>query len=240
MRSRQLELTNRCGGPIDHVDLAVVPRALGFFTHERSRSRSTASRSTAEWTTSINLRVPLAELARRRHGRRSACRSASTLARAPDAFTARTEPDNGVLSFGQWFPIVSTEHDVYGLGDPQISFTADAIRLDLTTTTPLPRDAVACPGLVHAPRGTGTAWACEVTDVRDFSFVVNPRFRLTSRRVDGTAMRVYTETVGGAATADLACRRSSAWPRRSASTRGPTSCWRRSARAAASAWSTRA
>jgi hypothetical protein len=71
--------------------------------------------------------------------------------RAPDAFTARTSRENGVLSFGQWFPIVSTEHDVYGIGDPQITFTADAIRLDLTTTEALPRNAVACPGLLRAP-----------------------------------------------------------------------------------------
>ena len=52
-----------------------------------------------------------------------------------------------MLSFGQWFPILSTEHDVYGLGDPQVSFTADVIRLELTTTSALGRNAVACPGL---------------------------------------------------------------------------------------------
>ena len=61
---------------------------------------------------------------------------------------ARTSAENGVLSFGQWFPIVSTEHEVYGIGDPQISYTAESVRLELTTTTALPRDAVACPGLV--------------------------------------------------------------------------------------------
>ena len=40
--------------------------------------------------------------------------------------------------------------------------------------------------------------------MRDFSFVVNPRFRLTQRDVDGVDLRVYTETVEGAATAALA------------------------------------
>ena len=124
--------------------------------------------------------------------------------RSPDAFTARTSAENGVLSFGQWFPIVSTEHDVYGLGDPQVSFTADVIRLELTTTSALGRNAVACPGLREAPGASGTAWTCESTDVRDFSFVVNPRFRLTERTVGDTDLRVYTETVSGAATADLA------------------------------------
>jgi hypothetical protein len=123
---------------------------------------------------------------------------------SPDAFTARLSRANGVISFGQWFPIVSIEHEVYGLGDPQISFTADAIRLDLETTTELGRDAVACPGLVSAPDSTGTTWTCESTDVRDFSFVVNPRFRLTERSVDGIQLRVYTETVTGESTADLA------------------------------------
>ena len=111
-----------------------------------------------------------------------------------------------MLSFGQWFPIVSTEHDVYGLGDPQISFTADAIRLELTTTSALGRDAVACPGLRDAPETSGTAWTCQSTDVRDFSFVVNPRFRLTERTVGDTDLRVYAETVRAADTADLAAQ----------------------------------
>ena len=157
----------------------------------------------AEWTTSINLRVPLDDL-----GAGEAVdiglAFGLTLATSPDAFSARLSSENGVLSFGQWFPILSTEHEVYGLGDPQISYTADAISLDLETTTPLARDAVACPGLVSAPDGTGTSWRCEVTDVRDFSFVVNPRFRLTETDANGTAIRVYTETVSGAATAELA------------------------------------
>jgi aminopeptidase N len=58
--------------------------------------------------------------------------------------------------------------------------------------------------MLSAPAGPGTSWVCESTDVRDFAFVVNPRFRLTERTVDGTRLRVYTETVSGAVTADLA------------------------------------
>jgi hypothetical protein len=124
--------------------------------------------------------------------------------RAPDAFTARLSRENGVLSFGQWFPIAGPEHDVYGMGDPQISWTANAIRLDLATTSALPHASVACPGLVAAPEVSGTAWTCEVEDVRDLSFVVNPRFQLTTRAVGDRMVRVYTETVGGGRTADLA------------------------------------
>ncbi len=197
----ELELTNRSAGAIDHVNLSVVPRALGYLTMEEPITVDGHEVET-EWTTSINLRVPL-DLAP------DATALISIPFRidvglSPDAFTARLSRANGVLSFGQWFPIVSTEHEIYGLGDPQISFTADAIRLELATTTALGRDAVACPGLASAPDTTGTSWTCESTDVRDFSFVVNPRFRLTERDVEGTQLRVYTETVSGAVTADLA------------------------------------
>jgi hypothetical protein len=198
----EIELTNRSATALHHVDLSVIPRALGYLSMNEPVLVDGAPAET-EWTTSINLRVPLDGL----QARESATIRVPfvlEVGRSPDAFTARTSRENGVLSFGQWFPIVSKEHEVYGLGDPQISFNAESIRLELTTTEPQPRDAVACPGLQSAPEGSGTRWTCETTDVRDFSFVVNPRFRLTQREVDGVDLRVYTETVGGGLTADLA------------------------------------
>jgi hypothetical protein len=100
--------------------------------------------------------------------------------------------------------MVSPEHDIYAVGDPRITRSAERIRLELTTTTPLPREAVACAGMVEAPRSRGTRWACEVENARDIGFVVNPRFRLTERRVGETRVRVYTESVDGSRTADLA------------------------------------
>ena len=198
----EITLTNRSHQTIDHVNLSLIPRALGFVTMDEPVTVD-GERAETEWTTAINLRVPLDDLST---DATAVIRVPFRLdvERAPDAFTARTSRENGVLSFGQWFPIVSTEHDVYGLGDPQISFSADAIRLELTTTTPMPRDAVACPGLEAAPDTTGTEWACEAHDVRDLGFVVNPRFRLTARTADGVDVRVYAETVDGARTADLA------------------------------------
>ena len=199
----ELRLENRGARPMEHVDLSVVPRALGWLVSDDLAVTVDGEEADAAWTTGINLRVPLDAL-----GVREATLIrvpfALEVGRAPDAFSARTSAEGGVLSFGQWFPIVSTEHDAYGLGDPQLSFTASTIRLDLTTTSALPRDAVACPGLVSAPGATGTAWSCQTDRVRDFSFVVNPRFRLTERTAGGHAIRVYTETVSGARTADLA------------------------------------
>jgi Peptidase family M1 domain len=199
---QRLTVTNRSSRTIDHLDLSVIPRALGYLAMPRPITVDGAQVET-RWTTGINLRVSIPKLAPLGT---TTLRIPFTLeiGRSPDAFTARTSVENAVLSFGQWFPIVSTEHDVYGLGDPQLSFTADRIRLELTTTTPLARDAVACPGLRAAPVASGTSWTCVSTDVRDFSFVVNPRFRLTRRSAGDIDLRVYTETVSGEATADLA------------------------------------
>jgi len=198
----ELTLTNESPFAIDHVNLGAVSRALGFLTITGAVTVDGSAVET-EWTTGINLRVPLDDLA-------PAAEAIIHIpfrldvARAPDAFTARLSRENGVLSFGQWFPILGPEHDVYGLGDPQITYSADAIRLELATTTDLPRDAVACPGLQAAPETAGRSWTCETADVRDFSFVVNPRFRLATRTVDDHEIRVYTETVAGDPTAALA------------------------------------
>ena len=197
-----LTVTNRSARTINYLNLSVVPRALGYLSMPDPITVDGAEVD-VRWTTGINLRVSLPNLAPRET---AMLRIPFTLeiGRSPDAFTARTSVENGVLSFGQWFPIVSTEHDVYGLGDPQLSFTADVIRFELTTTTSLGRNAVACPGLRAAPGTSGTSWTCRSNDVRDFSFVVNPRFNLTRRTVGDVDLRVYTETVSGAATADLA------------------------------------
>ncbi|MBW3613586.1 MAG: hypothetical protein KY392_06985 [Chloroflexi bacterium] len=196
-----IELTNRSRWTRTHVDLAFVPRALGFLVDEGPVTVDGIAVE-ASWTTDINLRVPLAV----EPGEEVRVQVPFTLAvgLAPPAFTARTSAANGVLSFGQWFPIVSTEHEVYGLGDSAVTYTAERIRFELTTTTPLPRDAVACAGLQAAPAERGTSWVCELERVRDFSFVVNPNFRLTTRDAAGIEVRVYTETVDGAATAGTA------------------------------------
>ncbi len=198
----EIELTNRSRWPAERVHLALVPRALDFVTMQEPVTVD-GEPVDATWATSISLRVPLGGL---EAGETARVRVPFRLdvGLAAPAFTARTSRENGVLSFGQWFPILSTEHEVYGMGDPAVTFTAERIRLTLTTTTPLPRDAVACPGLLSAPATTGTEWVCQADAVRDLSFVVNPRFRLETRQANGVEIRAYTETVDGARTADLA------------------------------------
>jgi hypothetical protein len=198
-----IRLTNRAALPLTYVNLNVQPRAFGFYRATGDITVDGTAAGTA-WTTGTNLRVALpAPLAA---GASATLRMPFrlTVGSAGGAFTARLSRDRGVLSFGQWLPMVSPEHDIYAMGDPRITRSAERIRVELTTTVPQPRNAVACPGLLEAPADSGTRWVCQIQNARDFSFVVNPRFRLTERRVGDTQMRVYTETVTGARTADLA------------------------------------
>ncbi len=198
-----LRVTNRAGLPISYLNISVLPRAFGFY-EPTGRLTVDGERVATRWTTGTNLRVSLGR--RLAPGEQATIRMPFrlTVGSAGGAFTARLSRDRGVISFGQWLPMVSPVLDSYGVGDPRVTTSAERITMDLTTTTRLPRDAVACAGLARAPAGSGTRWRCEIENARDFSFVVNPRFRLTRRTVDGIPMRVYTETVSGERTADLA------------------------------------
>lgn len=199
-----LTLTNRASHPIDHLNLSVIPRALGYLVADPA-VRADEKRVSTAWTTTTNLRI---DFARRLYPGRTTeitIQFGLNIGTSRDAFSARLSRENGVISLGEWFPIVSREHDSYGVGDPQVSFNAERIRLDLTTTAPLPRHSVACAGLVERPpQDTGTRWTCEAENVRDFSFVVNPNFVLTERTAGDTALRVYSQTTDGGITADLA------------------------------------
>ena len=191
-----IELTNRSASAIDHVNLSVMPRALGYLTMPEPVSVDGTEVST-EWTTGINLRVPLDDLEPRAT---ATVRVPFRLdvARSPDAFTARTSAENGVLSV---WPVVPDRVDRArglrpGRSADLVHRGDDPPRPD--DDTPLPRDAVACPGLGRGAGGDAApAWTCESTDVRDFSFVVNPRFRLTERSVDGAdAARLHRDRLG--------------------------------------------
>jgi hypothetical protein len=199
----QVTLTNRAQHAINHVNLSVLPRAFGYFSLTgpvRVASEVTSTR----WTTGTNLRVALGRWLGRGQSLTIRIPWRMTVGSSGGAFTARTSRDRGVISFGEWFPILSRPHDSYGVGDPQVTRTAEHITLNLTTTTLQPRNAVACPGRIHAPEVRGRHWTCVSERVRDFSFVVNPRFRLTTRLVDGIRLRVYTQTVDGRVTANKA------------------------------------
>jgi hypothetical protein len=201
--TERVTLTNRAAHPIDHVNLSILPRAFGYFAltgQVRAGGEPTATR----WTTCSNLRVSLGRWLDPGQTLSIRIPFKLTVGSSGGAFTARTSRDRGVISFGEWFPILSRPHDSYGVGDPQVTRTADQIRLDLVTRERHPRNTVACPGLVQAPETRGRHWTCVSEKVRDFGFLVNPRFRLTTRSVDGIQLRIYTQSVDGSVTSNKA------------------------------------
>jgi len=199
----RVTFTNRAGYPIGHVNLSVLPRAFGYFAFT-GKVLVNGEAADVSWTTTTNLRVELGQSLAPGQTARLRIPFRLRIGSSGGAFTARLSRDRGVISFGEWFPILSRQHDSYGVGDPQVTRTADEISLELTTSGPLPRNAVACAGLERAPATRGWHWRCRARQVRDFSFVVNPHFQLSRRWVDGVAIRVYTETVSGGITANRA------------------------------------
>ena len=201
----RVTLTNRSPREIDHVNLSVLPRAFGYFGFTGAVSIGGQAVG-KRWTTGTNLRVSLGRWLQPGQSLTLRVPFRLSVGSSGGAFTARTSRDRGVLSLGEWFPILSRVHDSYAVGDPQVTRTARQIRLELTTTTRQRRNAVACPGLRHAPAVRGRHWVCRINRARDFSLVVNPRFQLTTRHADGVRIKVYTESVGGGLTAEKAQR----------------------------------
>ena len=201
--NQTITLTNRASHAINAVNLSIIPRALNGFSLP-SVVKVDGVAATQSWTTTTNLRVNLGRNLARGQTTKLTLSYRIIPRLQSGAFSARLAREAGVTSFGEWFPIVSREHDSYGVGDPQVSFKAESIELRLTTTSDLPRHAVACPGRKEAPADVGRYWRCRTTDVRDFAFAVNPDYRYRSRRVGDTTIRVYTETVDGRVTLDKA------------------------------------
>ena len=232
-----LTLTNRAYRSIDHLNLSVIPRALGYLAMDEVVTVDGEEVAT-EWTTTTNLRVPLPERLAPNAAVEVRIPFRLAVGASGGAFSARLSRDNGVISFGEWFPILSRPHDSYGVGDPQVSYTAEQIRLDLTTTSPLGRHAVACPGLSIAPAPQArTGCARPIASVTSHSWSTR-----TSGSRPGSWMTPPCGSIPRPSPAALPPTRprrpSSASIGRSARTRGLTWSWPRWVRTAGSAWNT--
>jgi hypothetical protein len=94
------------------------------------------------------------------------------------AFGGRLASLDGVMQFGQWFPIWSTAHGFHEVGDPQISWNADRMTLDLRSRTEIGVSAVAASGALQ-PGAAADHWIFVAANVRDFAFSVYPGYRLS-------------------------------------------------------------
>lgn len=162
-----------------HIDLSVEPRAMGILR----LGAVTVDGQPAEtsWTTGTNLRVDFGT-ARPSGSTVTVGLSFTLQLDSTDLFAKRMSIRGGILSLSQWFPIWSREHDFVPLGDPQVSYTADSITFELTSTSPLGIDAVAASGELQ-PGATDNHWLFRATDVRDLAVAVSRRYRLAEGTV---------------------------------------------------------
>jgi len=199
-----IRIENTGPEPLRIVNLSVLPRALRAYTPTGAVTVD-GRPATASFTNRTNLQVVLDPELRLGDAAVLRIPFRLTVRETSGAFSARLNRQSGILTLGNWFPIVSTAHDVYGIGDPQVSFDAETMRIRVATDRSLPRNAVAATGtLVAGPRTTGRRWTFEAHHVRDAAVSIAPAFRLAVRRVGGTEVRVYAVSVDPAPVAKIA------------------------------------
>ncbi|HEX6475163.1 MAG TPA: hypothetical protein VF114_08785, partial [Candidatus Limnocylindria bacterium] len=101
----RVTLTNRAAHPIDHVNLSILPRAFGYFAFT-GQVRVDGAAAATRWTTRTNLRVALGRWLGPGQTATIRVPFRLTVRSSGGAFTARTSRDRGVISFGEWFPIL--------------------------------------------------------------------------------------------------------------------------------------
>jgi len=197
----RLTVGNTSRSPIDAIDLSVLPRAIGAYRADGPVTVS-GRRVTTRWTTGTNLRVTVRPALEPGRSATVTIPFRLDLADGEGSFGSRMSHTGGILNLGDWFPILSTVHDAYGVGDPQVTWAADRIRLELTLPSEVDPDQVAASGRRVGWDPVRRRLVTEIRHARNAAVAVSPAYTLTKANVDGTQVRVLT--AGGAGDAVLA------------------------------------
>jgi hypothetical protein len=186
-----LEWTNTSTANANHINLSVIPVHIGAFalTGAVTVNGVVADAQFVKFET--NLRVRFHEPLPPDHSVTIVLPFRLTVGTTDGAFGSRLSKSDGVMQFGEWFPIWSTVHGFHDPGDPQVSWTADSMTLDLTSSTDLGINAVAASGRLLAG-ATPTHWVFQAENVRDFAFAAYPGYsvRTATTTCDGQPIEV--------------------------------------------------
>jgi hypothetical protein len=180
-----ITVRNASGGPIDRIELnTVIARIgelrLGAVTADEREARVAVS----DQTIVVRLGGCLPDGATVQLGVRLSATLRADLLGSNWLFT-RT---NGIVSANRWLPWISLRRpfDRPNYGDPFITASSPFVRVRITTDQPL---VIAATGRrVATSRRTQTFVA---RDVRDFNLTASPSYRVHTRRVGPTTVRVY-------------------------------------------------
>ena len=187
----RLTIRNRSRAPIDAVDLSVLPRAIGAY---RSDGPVTVAGhgATTRWTTGTNLRVTVRPALDPGRSATITVPFRLALRGGEGSFGSRMSHTGGIVNLGDWFPILSTVHDAHGVGDPQVTWAADRIRLELTLPPEVDPDQVAASGARVGWDPARRRLVTEIRHARNAAVAVSPAYVVTEAHVDGTRVRVLT------------------------------------------------
>lgn len=183
-----LEWTNRTSSSVDFLNLSVIPAAVQAFSLNGDVTAD-GLKAAVTWK-NTNMRVNFVKPLPPGATIKIIIPFNLKLGTYSGAFGARFGRYNNILSFGEWFPIWSVEHNLVAIGDPQVSWNADSIVLDLESTTRLGKNAVASSG--KATLISDNHWIFRAYNVRDFAFTVYPGYRLCTGTIGNTQIRAYT------------------------------------------------
>jgi hypothetical protein len=192
----RLTIRNRSRSGIDALDLSVLPRALGAYRADGPvtvAGRPAATR----WTTGTNLRVTVRPALQPGRTTTVTIPFRLVLGAGTGSFGARMGRTDGILNLGDWFPILSTVHDAHGVGDPQVTWAADRIRIEVTVPDDVDPDQVAASGTRVAWDPAARRLVTEIRRARNAAVALSPDYRLTEADVDGTRVRVLMRDDSG-------------------------------------------
>lgn len=185
----RISIRNRSRASIDSLDLSVLPRAIDAYTAEGPVLLD-GRRASTRWTTGTNLRVALRPAVKPGGSATLTVPFRLDLGPGGGSFAARMSLTDGILNLGDWFPILSTAHDAYGIGDPQVTWTADRIRLEMTLPASVDPDQVAASGSRLAWDPARRRLVAEIRNARNAALAISPDYTLTTGEVNGTLVRV--------------------------------------------------
>jgi hypothetical protein len=186
--AERIAITNRSGGPIDRLELNTVLARIGGLRISRA---TVDGRAVAPTVVDQTIRLPLGGVlpdgASAAIGLGFTARVGSRLDGSRWLF-ARVD---GSWSAYRWLPWVSLARrfDRPNHGDPFVTASSPHVRVTVRSDRPV---RLATNGRRVAVDGLTQVF--EATDVRDFTFVADPRLGTTSAMAGDTRVRVYART----------------------------------------------
>lgn len=189
-----LDWTNRSSNNVTDLNLSVIPAYVKAFTLTGPVTADGLS-TQVSWSDTINLNVAFAKPLLPGATGHIVIPFRLYAGTYSGAFGSRFGRYNGVMQFGEWFPVWSPAHSFSAIGEPQVTYNAEKISLDLTSTSNLGVNAVAASGTPKIL--AGNHWVFEASNVKDFAFAISRDYHLYTGTVNGTQVRAYSIKASG-------------------------------------------